>query len=377
MTAQPRRRFQRFLCATLPAALAGTLTIGGAAVHAAPAKSKKVQPSSAGKSTGKTNARSAGQVLQSGKASWYGPGFHGRKTANGERFDMYELTAAHKTLPLGTRIKVLNPANGKEVVVRINDRGPYAHGRILDLSKAAASQLGLINRGHGEVVLQALGERSDGTGLSSTLASADTPDPDRVALPGYSRHQTQMLAQTLAQTRFGDSRLALGEPLPNWPVNDALTGLPIMAPMGLAASTADAGPRTGLNLPSWAQLDIGMPRLASIPSFGGSDMAPTTTVARALDEAGALAASQPQAPGAMAVADSGEAAQQAATPGLSRHQVIDEAKLVNVRHVPSAIAAGDLMLSGADPSLRVPEPVESKAPDAGAAVVAGNATDSP
>jgi rare lipoprotein A len=383
MTAQPRRRFQRFLCATLPAALAGTLTIGGAAAYAAPAKSKKAQPSSAGKSTGsKTNARSAGQVLQSGKASWYGPGFHGRKTANGERFDMYELTAAHKTLPLGTRIKVLNPANGKEVVVRINDRGPYAHGRILDLSKAAASQLGLISRGHGDVVLQALGERSDGTGLSSTLASADTPDPDHVLLPGYSRHQTQMLAQTLAQTRFGDSRFALGnpvpsEPLPSWPVNDALTGLPIMAPMGLAASTPDAGPGTGLNLPSWAQLDTGMPRLASIPSFGGTDMAPTTTVARALDEAGSTAASQPQAPSAVAVAGVNEATQQAAMPGLSRHQVVDEAKLVSVRHVPSAIAAGDLMLSGADPSLRMPMPVESKAPDAGAAIVAGNAADLP
>ena len=96
----------------------------------------------------------AGRDLQKGSASWYGPGFHGRTTANGEKFDMYELTAAHKTLPFGTRVVVHNPRTGKEVVVRINDRGPYAKGRILDLSKAAASALGFKSRGHDAVVLR-------------------------------------------------------------------------------------------------------------------------------------------------------------------------------------------------------------------------------
>ena len=82
-----------------------------------------------------------GEIL-SGTASWYGPGFHGRQTANGERFNQYELTAAHKTLPFGTRLKVHNRLNGKTVVVRINDRGPYVGQRVLDLSKAAAQCLG-------------------------------------------------------------------------------------------------------------------------------------------------------------------------------------------------------------------------------------------
>jgi hypothetical protein len=77
-----------------------------------------------------------------GTASWYGPGFHGRKTANGERFDQNALTAAHKTLPFGTRLKIRNRLNGKTVVVRINDRGPYIGQRSLDLSKAAAQCLG-------------------------------------------------------------------------------------------------------------------------------------------------------------------------------------------------------------------------------------------
>lgn len=95
-----------------------------------------------------------GRDIQRGIASWYGPGFHGRTTANGEKFDMHELTAAHKTLPFGTRVLVHNPRTGKEVVVRINDRGPYARGRVIDLSKAAAGALGLKARGHDTVVLR-------------------------------------------------------------------------------------------------------------------------------------------------------------------------------------------------------------------------------
>jgi len=80
---------------------------------------------------------------QKGKASWYGPGFHGRKTANGERFNMHELTAAHKSLPFDTLVEVTNEETGQSVVVRINDRGPFVRGRIIDLSKAAAKEIGL------------------------------------------------------------------------------------------------------------------------------------------------------------------------------------------------------------------------------------------
>jgi hypothetical protein len=82
-----------------------------------------------------------------GTASWYGPGFHGRKTANGERYNQYDLTAAHKKLPFNTYLKVTNRLNGKSVVVRINDRGPYIGNRTLDLSKAAAQCLGSTSRG--------------------------------------------------------------------------------------------------------------------------------------------------------------------------------------------------------------------------------------
>lgn len=90
---------------------------------------------------------------QCGKASWYGPGFHGRSTASGERFNQGNMTAAHKSLPFGTKLRVTNKRNGKSVVVRINDRGPFVRGRLLDLSKGAASQIGMIRSGSASVCI--------------------------------------------------------------------------------------------------------------------------------------------------------------------------------------------------------------------------------
>ena len=101
-------------------------------------------------------AKSPGAELGRGKASWYGPGFHGKRTASGERFDMNDLTAAHRTLPFGTRVRVRNMQNGLEVVVRINDRGPRISDRIIDLSKAAAAALNLLQAGEAPVVLTEL-----------------------------------------------------------------------------------------------------------------------------------------------------------------------------------------------------------------------------
>ena len=93
---------------------------------------------------------------QAGMASWYGPGFHGRQTANGETFDMNDLTAAHRTLPFGTRVRVTNEATDESVVVRINDRGPHARSRVIDLSKEAAEDIGLVSTGVGRVKLEVL-----------------------------------------------------------------------------------------------------------------------------------------------------------------------------------------------------------------------------
>ncbi|WP_017664139.1 septal ring lytic transglycosylase RlpA family protein [Porphyrobacter sp. AAP82] len=88
-----------------------------------------------------------------GSASYYAARFDGRRTASGERFDSAAMTAAHRTLPFGTRVRVTNLANGRSVIVRINDRGPFTRGRMIDVSRAAASELGLVARGHGMVEL--------------------------------------------------------------------------------------------------------------------------------------------------------------------------------------------------------------------------------
>ena len=102
----------------------------------------------------------AGQPLgdyhAQGKASYYGAYHHGKKTASGERFDQHALTAAHRTLRFGSRVRVTNLRNDKSVIVRINDRGPYSRGRIIDLSKHAARQIGMLNAGVATVQVQQL-----------------------------------------------------------------------------------------------------------------------------------------------------------------------------------------------------------------------------
>lgn len=92
-----------------------------------------------------------------GRASWYGPDFHGKLTSNGERYNMYDMTAAHKTLPMNTIVRVTSRATGKSAVVRVNDRGPFVDNRIIDLSKAAASKINMVGTGTALVTLEVIG----------------------------------------------------------------------------------------------------------------------------------------------------------------------------------------------------------------------------
>jgi rare lipoprotein A len=122
---------------------------------------------------------SAEGYKEDGRASWYGTKFHGRRTSSGEPYDMYQMTAAHKTLPLPTYVRVTRKSNGRSVVVRVNDRGPFHTGRIIDLSYAAAARLDLLKEGSAEVVVEAL---APGTGAATTPATpflelALTDDP--------------------------------------------------------------------------------------------------------------------------------------------------------------------------------------------------------
>lgn len=103
-----------------------------------------------------TPRTSAGNFRQRGMASWYGKKFHGQRTSSGEVYDMYAMTAAHPTLPLPSYARVTNTANGKSVIVRVNDRGPFLHERVIDLSYTAAHKLGIINGGSAEVEVESL-----------------------------------------------------------------------------------------------------------------------------------------------------------------------------------------------------------------------------
>jgi len=147
---------------------------------------------------------------QEGEASWYGPGFHGRLTASGEVFDMNELTAAHRTLPLPSFIRVTNLSNQQTVIVKVNDRGPYHGNRILDLSYAAARRLGIV--GTGRVALEAV-ERGPSGG-----ARAGTPLPSKtvhsVLVGGFRNEDNAHLLQARLQARLPDGIPVNIKPLP-------------------------------------------------------------------------------------------------------------------------------------------------------------------
>ena len=131
---------------------------------------------------------------ETGLASWYGDQFHGRPTATGERFDMNALTAAHKTLPLPGLVEVTNLANGRRIVARVNDRGPFVDGRIIDLSRGAADALDLRRAGVGEVRVRYLGRAPRlGGGTVLQYAEARTP-PAREAPPALDRGPVPYLA---------------------------------------------------------------------------------------------------------------------------------------------------------------------------------------
>jgi rare lipoprotein A len=135
--------------------------------------------------------------LERGVASWYGPGFHAATTSNGERYDMYAMTAAHKTLPLPSYVQVTNLRNGRSVVVRVNDRGPFKSGRVIDLSYTAASKLGMLKDGTTFVEVRAIspGERAAGPAAAPMPAALYVQAGAFSTEANASRLLTQLRAQ--------------------------------------------------------------------------------------------------------------------------------------------------------------------------------------
>jgi len=109
--------------------------------------------------------------VEEGIASWYGPKFHGKRTSSGETYDMYKITAAHKTLPIPCYARVTNKKNGRSIIVRINDRGPFHDNRIIDLSYTAATQLGIVSRGTGLVEVRAIDPTTSPIAIEETKSA--------------------------------------------------------------------------------------------------------------------------------------------------------------------------------------------------------------
>lgn len=207
---------------------------------------------------------------ETGIASWYGPGFHGKNTANGEVFDENALTAAHRTLPMPSIVRVTNLDNGRSIVVRVNDRGPFAHGRIIDMSRRSAQLLGFMNKGTAKVRVElmeseSLQERAAARGEEyapapdPTLPSAPAPS----AAPSGSVQVATLNAPSGARTsRAAPARAAVPPPA-SAPVSAAgvpATRVPVAAtvatPVSASASATPVRPLVSRTKPEPTQIYI-------------------------------------------------------------------------------------------------------------------------
>ncbi len=150
--------------------------------------------------------RSARGYREEGIASWYGPGFHGKRTSNGEIYDQYQLTCAHKLLPMHTKVRVTNLENGRSMTLRVNDRGPFVAGRIIDLSQAGARELGVHARGTARVRVEVEGD-APGTGPAGEL-----PGPFYVQVGAFAlRGNAERLFARLQAAGYAGSRIQTRE----------------------------------------------------------------------------------------------------------------------------------------------------------------------
>ncbi|MCP4407301.1 MAG: septal ring lytic transglycosylase RlpA family protein [Gammaproteobacteria bacterium] len=149
--------------------------------------------------------------VKKGIASWYGSKFQGRRTSSGEPYDMYLMSAAHKELPLPTYVKVTNLENNRKAVVRINDRGPFHNNRLIDLSYAAATKLGIVEKGTGLVEIRTLQAEAGGP-LSETRAQSPEPKPTIYIQVGAfsNRHNAELMLKRLEDYNLGQIRIQKG-----------------------------------------------------------------------------------------------------------------------------------------------------------------------
>lgn len=179
---------------------------------------------------------------ETGIASWYGQKFHGRKTANGETFDMNEVSGAHKTLPLPSYVSVTNLENGRQITLRINDRGPFAHGRILDVSRRAAQLLGFHGKGTARVRVKALGARS--RSVAAKLQGKEMAAAGNMPIKVDSLPKPKVSSQTLAPPPGASVTPAKSPPPAPLPSNGARAVLPSAGPGAPGPGAATLTPVT-------------------------------------------------------------------------------------------------------------------------------------
>jgi len=152
------------------------------------------------------------RFVQTGLASWYGPGFHGKRTANGEIYDQYALTAAHRRLPLGTRVKVTNLESGQAIEVRINDRGPFVEGRIIDLSLAAAKRIGVYAPGTAPVRIEVLSAPTPRLAVLYAVQVGAYTDADKASnlKQALTQHFSSVYISPLSSGRFRYYQVRIG-----------------------------------------------------------------------------------------------------------------------------------------------------------------------
>jgi rare lipoprotein A len=153
---------------------------------------------------------SAAGYVERGVASWYGPDFHGKNTSSGEPYDMYAMTAAHKTLPLPSYARITNLSNGRSIIVRINDRGPFVANRVVDLSYTAAARLDMIRNGTAFVELQAIVPGEQGSGLIASATAAPTVSAPPVVAPVATPAPAAALANSPAPTPASSLYIQVG-----------------------------------------------------------------------------------------------------------------------------------------------------------------------
>jgi rare lipoprotein A len=203
--------------------------------------------------------------VEQGIASWYGPDFHGRNTANGEPFDMNALTGAHKTLPLPSTVRITNLENGRQILVRVNDRGPFVNGRIIDLSRRSAQLLGFYGTGTAKVRLEFVGLAP----LQET-AYAEASQSGNVTAAPRAPVDTETIADPPAQSRSNPIGVAAAAELPNeTPVRLTPTG---------PAEKANLFVQVG----AFANADKAGSLRGSLARFGQASLAPARVGGRTL-----------------------------------------------------------------------------------------------